>query len=134
MGGTSTSGDPHGHRPTDAIVALALLFRHRERLRVLQVVDSAAERQQPLSPELIRALPGARTPVANVDLRRGVLLIAMGVAIVMIGVCALVGVATSGGSGAVAIGVGVAAVGAIPLCIGIALVILSRAERLPLVD
>lgn len=116
------------------IIALALLFRHRERLRVLDVVDAAAERQQPLSPDLVRALPGVKGPTANADLRRGSLLIASGVAIVLIGVCALVGVATSAGEGAVAVGVGVAAVGAIPLCIGIALVFLSRTERASAID
>ncbi|HEY8574209.1 DUF6249 domain-containing protein [Phenylobacterium sp.] len=115
-----------------AIIVLALWFRHRERLRVLQVVEDAAQRQQPLSPELVRALPGVKAPTANVDLRRGVMLIAVGIALVLIGLCALVGVATSGGQGAIAVGVGIGAVGAIPLCIGIALVFLSRADR-PLV-
>jgi hypothetical protein len=114
-----------------AVVVLALYFRHRERLRVLEVVDAAAERQQPLSPELVRALPGVKTPTSSVDLRRGVLLIAIGAGLVLIGLCALVGVATSGGEGAVAVGVGIAAVGAIPLCIGAALVFLSRADRDP---
>lgn len=113
-----------------AVIVLIMYFRHLERLRVLQVVDAAAERKDPLSPELVRSLPGARQPVANLDLRRGVLLIAIGVAIIIIGLCVLIGVATTGGEGAVAAGVGVAAVGFVPLSIGIALVVLSRADRL----
>lgn len=111
------------------VVVLAFWFRHKERLRVLEVVESSAARDKPLSPEVIGALPGARIRPANADLRRGVLLVAAGVAIVLIGLCALVGVATTGGYGAVALGVGIGAVGAIPLCIGAALIFLSRADR-----
>jgi hypothetical protein len=111
------------------VVIAALWFRHQERLRVLQVVEASAAKDHPLSPEMINALPGAKSRPANADLRRGVLMLALGVAIVLVGICALVGVATTAGEGAVAIGVGIAAVGAIPLCLGAALIFLSHSDR-----
>jgi hypothetical protein len=112
-----------------AVLVMAAQLRHRERMRMLDIANAAAERQQPLSPEVIRALAGVKPPpVGSADLRRGSFLIATGVALILIGVCLLIALASSGVHGSVAAGVAAAGVGAIPLCIGIALVFLSRVD------
>ena len=81
-------------------------------------------------PEMIKALPGGghMLPTPQRDFRLGVLLIACGVAIAAIGLCVFIAVTSEGGP-AVAIGVSIAAAGAIPGCIGAALVILSRDDK-----
>ena len=111
------------------VLIIAAQLRHRERMRVMDLANAALERQQPLPPEVLRVLTGARpAPTGSADLRRGAFLIAIGIALFVIGICLLVALATTGVEGAVAAGVGAAGVGAIPLAIGIALVILSRVE------
>jgi hypothetical protein len=105
-------------------------LRAQERLRILDVVRALAEQDKPLSAEIIQALPGgvaASTPQR--DLRRGVMLIAVGLSFALLGLAAFTGLRSFAVSGAVAAGVGIAAIGAIPLCIGAALIYLSRADR-----
>jgi hypothetical protein len=106
------------------------LIRFRERMRVLDVVQVAVQGGNPLSPEIIQSLPGGghMFPTPQRDFRMGVLLIACGAAIATIGLCVFIAVTSEGGP-AVAVGVSIAAAGAIPGCIGAALVILSRSEK-----
>lgn len=104
-------------------------LRSRERLRLLNVILQTSQGGHPVSPELLRTLPGGRElPAPQVDFRRGVMLIAIGVALAVIGLCVYFAIASEHGGGPVAWGLSVAAVGAIPGCIGVALVILSRDE------
>ena len=106
------------------------VMRHRERQRVLEVAREAAAGGQPLTPETLQVLAGATPlPAWRRDLRRGVMLVAVGVGLALIGLLAGVGVANSGLSGAVAVGVSIAALGAMPACVGVALILLSRTER-----
>ena len=106
------------------------ILRMRERMRVLDVVQVAVQGGNPLSPEMVRALPGGghMFPTPQRDFRLGVLLVACGAAIATIGLCVFVAVTAEGGP-AVAVGVSIAAAGAIPGCIGAALVILSRNDK-----
>ncbi len=67
-------------------------------------------------------------PTPQRDFRLGVLLIACAAAIAAIGGCVFIAVASEGGP-AFAIGVSIAAAGAIPGCFGAALVILSRGDK-----
>lgn len=111
------------------VLVIAAQLRHRERMRAMEIANAAIERQQPLPAEVLRILTGARLPPSgSADLRRGAFLIATGIALFVIGICLLVALATTGVPGAVAAGVGAAGVGAIPLAIGIALVVLSRVQ------
>jgi len=119
-----------------ALIVPGLVFmftaflRSRERMRLLNVVLQTSQTGSPLTVELLRALPGGREiPAPQLDLRRGVMLIAVGAALAAIGVCAYFGIASESGSGAIAWGVTIAAFGAIPACLGVALVILSREDR-----
>jgi hypothetical protein len=112
-----------------AVLVIAALYRHRERMRAMEIANAALERQQPLTAEVLRILTGTKPPpTGSADLRRGAFLIASGIALFVIGVCLLVALATTGQPGAVAAGVGAAGVGAIPLAIGVALVVLARIQ------
>jgi hypothetical protein len=119
-----------------ALIVPGLVFiitaslRSAERLRLLQVILETSQSGNPVSPELLRTLPGVRdVPAPQVDFRRGVMLMAIGGALAAIGLCVYFAIASEHGGGAVAWGLSVAACGAIPGAIGIALVILSREER-----
>jgi hypothetical protein len=102
-------------------------LRSRERLRLLNVILQTSQSGNPVSPELLRALPGgAERPEPQVDFRRGVILIAIGAALAAIGVCLYFAIASEHGAGAVAWGLSAAALGAIPGALGVALVVLSR--------
>lgn len=106
------------------------LLRSLERMRLLNVVLQTSQSGSPLTVELLHALPGAGVvPSPQLDLRRGVLLIAVGLALATIGLCVYLAVATNGGDSAIAWGVMIAALGAVPLCVGVALVVLSREDR-----
>lgn len=114
-----------------AVVSVSAWLRSRERLHLLDVVRKLAEENR-LSAEVIQALPGAQADVSpRRDLRRGVMLLAIGISLVVIGVLAffanLHGAKDFGVS--VAIGTIVAALGAIPICVGAALIFLSKADR-----
>jgi hypothetical protein len=70
-----------------AIVALPLYFRSKERARLHDTLRLAYERGQPVPPELIEAIQrGERPrPSAERDLRIGVILIAIALAMLTIG-------------------------------------------------
>jgi hypothetical protein len=121
-----------------ALIVPGLVFmftaflRSRERTRLLDVILATSQSGNPVPAELVRSLPGGRDrdiPIPQLDFRRGVMLIAIGVALAAIGLCVYLAVASNGGDGAVAWGVMIAAFGAIPACVGVALVILSREDR-----
>jgi hypothetical protein len=119
-----------------ALIVPGLVFmftaflRSRERMRLLNVILQTSQSGSPLTVELLHALPGSSAiPTPQLDLRRGVMLIAVGLALATIGLCVYLAVATNGGEGAIAWGVMIAALGAIPVCVGAALVVLSREDR-----
>ena len=112
------------------VFVITACLRSRERLRLLNVILETSQSGHPVSPELLRTLPGGRElPAPQVDFRRGVMLIAIGAAVAVIGLCVYGAIASENGSGAISWGLSIAAFGAIPAAIGIALVILSREDR-----
>lgn len=113
-----------------ALLYGVIVMRHRERQKILEVAREAAAAGHPLTPEALQVLAGATPrPPWRRDLRRGVMLMAIGVGLALIGLLAGIGVASTGMSGAVVTGVAIAALGAMPACIGAALIVLSRTER-----
>ena len=116
--------------PAGLVAALAW-FHLIERLRLQDLVRSLAERQQPLTAEMVRTLAGRSfsAPPRERDRRRGVMLASIGVALATLGLLAFIGLWSSGVDVAVAVGVILAGVGAIPGCVGAGYVILSRDER-----
>ena len=116
--------------PAGLVAALAW-FHLIERLRLQDLVRTLAERQQPLTAEMVRTLAGRgfSAPPRERDRRRGVMLASIGVALATLGLLAFIGLWSSGVDVAVAVGVILAGVGAIPGCVGAGYVILSRDER-----
>jgi len=111
--------------PAAVIVTLAVL-RHRQRRMTLDLVRSAVQAGQSLPPDLVEALAGPSRSPAERDRRRGMLLLGAGVGLLIVGVCAFVLIAATGGAGSVPVGVSISALGAIPACIGAALLVLAR--------
>lgn len=116
--------------PAGLIATLAWL-RLIERLRLQDLVRASVERQQPLAADMIRTLAGTgfSAPPRERDRRRGVMLAAIGVALATLGLLAFIGLWSARVDAAVAVGVILAGIGAIPGCIGAGYVILSRDER-----
>jgi len=113
------------------LVGATAWMRSRERLHHLDVVRKLAEEDR-LSPDVIQALPSARAEVSpQRDLRRGVMLLAIGVSFALLGLLAFLGnlYGTRDFGDSVAIGTIVAAFGAIPSSVGAALIFLSKADR-----
>ncbi len=120
-----------------AVFLISLWLRAQERQRILQALSSAAEKGASLPQEHISALlAGVHQPPRAVrpqvpahvrDMRRGTLLLALTVSIVLIG--AAVG-ALIGASMGFSVFLIIAAVGALPGTIGVAYLLLARMARL----
>jgi hypothetical protein len=117
------------------LLALTMVLRSRERMRLLEVVQNAAAQGHALPADVVRALPRGRPgPSPERDYRRGVLLVAIAAGVALLGFCAYVFASTLTGESGLAVGVAVAAFGAIPGAVGTALIVLSRAGRNARVD
>jgi hypothetical protein len=117
-----------------AVILMPIYWRTMERKRVLEAVRDMANGGTPMSPDLVASLlaPMQQQPIPNRlrDIRRGVVLLALALAMAIIGFVAYVIAAnTGGGREAVAVGSGVAAVGAIPGCVGLAFLILGLNQK-----
>ena len=69
---------------TGAVLSFWLYFRFRSRREVQQTVRTAIEKGQELSPDLLDRLGQPRAS-GNIDLRRGVIAIAIGLGLAVIG-------------------------------------------------
>ena len=67
-----------------AIIGLVLYFRHRAHLASLSLAGDMIERGQTIEPELIRSL-GIRRRPRHADLRTGLIWLAVGTALLVIG-------------------------------------------------
>jgi hypothetical protein len=121
------------------LIVAAVLFlvpawwRVRDRRALLRLVADALERDRPLSPELVQALPGGRrappVPDSTRDLRRGTMLIATGLAVILIGVAVGTAAATSSPTAGLVLACIVGAFGVMPACVGVAYVVLGGMQR-----
>ena len=116
-----------------AIIIVPQVLKSRDRQRMYETMRAAYERGQPVPPEFVQAMgrPGVEReieaaavysrPPSERDLRRGVVWTAVGVGLILIGVISAAadwGVSWSDGrTDALAT---CAALGAIPLCVGLA--------------
>lgn len=66
------------------VLALVYYFRYRTRKEIQTTVRSAIEKGQQLSPELIEGLMESLNP-PHADLRRGIISIAIGIAVLLMG-------------------------------------------------
>ena len=118
-----------------AVFILPGYFRSRDRARMHETLRIAYEKGQPVPPELIEALQVAGTrPVvespqsrASRDLRVGVIWLAVGIGFVAIGACFYAGLYYVGGASETF--ASLAAVGAIPIFVGLAFLLLSALGR-----
>ncbi|HEY1559824.1 MAG TPA: DUF6249 domain-containing protein [Caulobacteraceae bacterium] len=111
-----------------AIFVAPAWMRHQERQNMQDIVRVAYEKGQPVSPELITAIQSSlaiKTPsTRESDLRRAIIFIAVGVGMVGLGFGLWFGLESVSDEGAYISGASTAGVGAIPIMIGIAYLIL----------
>jgi hypothetical protein len=116
-----------------SIILLPVYWRGQLRRRVLETVKQMADSGSPMSTDLVLTLMAPvpqPLPTRQRDIRLGVLLLALALGIVLIGLAAFtIAMNTGGGKEAVAIGAGVSAFGAIPVCIGVAFLVLGLGQK-----
>ena len=111
-----------------AIIIIPQVLRSRERVRLHDTLRAAYEKGQPVPPELIEALQTNRsvslpTDRSQSDLRAGIIWLFIGLGFVGIGGAFYWGLYNVGG--ATETFGSFAAIGAIPVCVGIAFLVLS---------
>lgn len=115
------------------VMFLATIYlRWRLRMRMLEIVRGCAEQGKPLDAAAIGALlarPFATQPER--DYRRGVMYLGLASAILLIALCAFVLAWNLGAPEALSVAAGIAAVAALPGCIGAGLLVLARRNRAP---
>jgi hypothetical protein len=117
-----------------AVFVLPSYFRSRDRARMHETLRLAYEKGQPVPPELIEALQvGGQMPIENPqsraarDLRVGIIWLAVGLGCVAIGGAFYAGLYYVGG--ATETFASFAAIGAIPIFVGLAFMLLSALGR-----
>jgi hypothetical protein len=117
------------------LFVLPRYFRSRDRQKTIELMRIALEKGQPLPPELIASLTSPQPEVrrygggASGDLRRAVVLIAVGLGLAGLGAGLGYGIGFSSPEGGAVVGGIVAGVGAIPGFIGLAFLVLWLAGR-----
>lgn len=123
------------------VILLPIYWRNQMRRRVLEMVKELAGTGAPMPPDLVLSLmspppqaspkpPKPPLPGRERDIRRGVLLLSLTVGIALIGLAAFgIGNASGDGAEAAGVGIGIAAVGAIPGCIGLAFLLLGLTQK-----
>lgn len=115
-----------------AVIIVPQVLRSNDRRRMYDTLRTAYERGQPVPPELLDAMTrrgrveddlaqayATRTrPAADRDLRRGVILLSVGLGLVLVGVAFYAGLYDVGGAPQTF--ASFAAAGAVPGCIGLA--------------
>lgn len=109
------------------VILVPVYLGFHARMALMQLVRDAAEAGNPVSAETIHALRTAPPKSFNRDLRRGALLLAIGIALLLMGVTAFVMMA--GSEAAAGTGVVLSGLGIIPSCLGAAFLFLGWAER-----
>ncbi|MEO8812704.1 MAG: DUF6249 domain-containing protein [Caulobacteraceae bacterium] len=116
-----------------AIVLVPRYLRSRDRARMHETLRIAYEKGQPVPPELIAALQtdavAPRLPTAERDLRRAIVLIAVGIGMCGLGYALWFGLMSVNDVAAYTSGTSVAGAGAIPGLIGVAYLVLWLTRR-----
>jgi hypothetical protein len=108
-------------------------FKARDRAQLHETLRVAYEKGQPPPPELIEKLTAGNLPTTpetpDRDLRRAVVLIAVGVGLAGLGVCLGYGISLADQTGGWVTGGSIAGAGAIPGMIGLAYLLLYLMKR-----
>ncbi|MGH7023306.1 MAG: DUF6249 domain-containing protein [Caulobacteraceae bacterium] len=111
-----------------AVIIVPTYLRHRDRTQMQETLRIALDKGANLPPELVTALQSSVTvramPTREGDLRRAIVLIAVGLGIVLLGFGLWYGLMSVSDDGAYITGGSVAGAGAIPMMIGVAYLIL----------
>lgn len=125
-----------------AVIIVPQVLKSQDRRRMYDTLRTAYERGQPVPPEMLdamsrRARPGGEDLAdfmaapprvqADRDLRRGVVLLAVGVGLLLVGLAFYAGLYQTGGAAETL--ASFAAAGAVPACIGVAYLGLWRFNR-----
>ena len=116
-----------------AVILVPIYLRHRDRSQMQETLRTALEKGQTLPTELVTALQNSvasRTmPTREGDLRRGIVLIAVGLGLAALGYGLWYGLMTVDDTAAYITGGCTAGAGAIPGLIGVAYLILWASKR-----
>ncbi|MGH7016128.1 MAG: DUF6249 domain-containing protein [Caulobacteraceae bacterium] len=120
-----------------AVIIVPVWLKSRDRARMHETLRTAYEKGQPVPPELIAALQqssppwsgAGSAPTAEHDLRRGLVLVAVGLGLCAVGWGLWFGLWNASAIAANITGGVVAGVGAIPGLIGVAYLILWATKR-----
>ena len=116
-----------------AVIIVPIYFRHRDRDAMHATLRAAFEKGVPLPPELITALQSnlasRNVPTKEGDLRRGIVLLGVGIGMVALGYGLWYGLMSVDDTAASITGAVVAGAGAIPGLIGVAFLILWAMKR-----
>jgi hypothetical protein len=114
-----------------AVLILPLYWRARERARILDLAQKSLEKGVPLPPEILQALPDrVALPSATRDIRRGCLLISIGIALALLGTNGVTPLEVMlHNARGFALAAFMKSVAVIPLCMGIVLLTLGVQAR-----
>jgi membrane associated rhomboid family serine protease len=117
------------------VILLPIYWRAQMRRRVLETVKDMANSGTAMSSELVLSLmgpiqpPQPTRPSRDRDLRRGYLLVALAVAIAIVGLAVYSMSYMSGDTDPKYVGIGIGAFAAIPGCIGAAFIMLGLGQK-----
>jgi membrane associated rhomboid family serine protease len=118
-----------------AVILLPIYWRAQMRRRVLEAVKDMANSGTAMSTDLVLSLmgpiqpPPPTRPSRERDLRRGYLLVALAVAIAIVGTAVYSMAYMSGDNDPKLVGIGIGAFAAIPGCIGAAFILLGLGQK-----
>jgi len=116
-----------------AVILVPVYLRHRDRSQMQETLRTALEKGQTLPTELVTALQNSvaskTMPTREGDLRRGIVLIAVGLGLALLGYGLWYGLMTVDDTAAYVAGGCTAGAGAIPGLIGVAYLILWASKR-----
>ena len=69
-----------------AITALVLRFDNQASERFHQTLKSLIEKEQPITPELLRSIPGHKEENGQNDVRKGVIISSSGIGLILFGI------------------------------------------------
>ena len=111
-----------------AVIIVPIYFRHRDRVQMHETLRSAFEKGVALPPDLISSLQSniaaKAMPTREGDLRRGIVLIGVGIGVALLGYGLWYGLSSVDDTAAAITGACTAGAGAIPGLIGVAYLIL----------
>jgi hypothetical protein len=115
-----------------AIILMPVFWRAQERRRVIEAVQQMSQTSSPLTTELVQTLMGPfgpARPSRERDMRIGAIMLATAVGVGLIGLAIYGGAFGATDHERQAVGAGIASIGAIPGCIGVAFIALGMGQK-----